>query len=32
MDYRIRSKKGSAKQNLGLDQAILKTVLSNQEN
>ena len=32
MDYKMRSKKSSAKPNVGLDQAILKKVLSNQEN
>ena len=32
MDYKMRSKKSSAKPNVELDQAILKKVLSNQEN
>ena len=32
MDYKMRSKKSSAKPNVGLDQAILITILSNQEN
>ena len=32
MDYKMGSKKSSAKPNLGLDQTILKTILNNQEN
>ena len=32
MDYKMGSKKSLANPNLGLDQAILKTILSNQEN
>ena len=32
MDYKMGSKKSSAKTNLVLEQAILKTILINQEN
>ena len=32
MDYKMGSKKSSAKTNLELDQSILITILSNQEN
>ena len=32
MDYKMGSKKSSAIPNVGLDRAILKTILSNQEN
>ena len=32
MDYKMESKKSSAKPNLVLEQAILITILSNQEN
>ncbi len=32
MDYKMGSKKSSAKTNLVLDQSILITILSNQEN
>ena len=32
MDYKMGSKKSSAKTNLVLDQAVLITILSNQEN